>query len=133
MENGVSPTFFIAHIFFTCLSSEKRNRKIFVKSIQLYNTFSLCPDKINDEFLVGGGGGGRWVGRSVSQWRGGSVCQYSLWMIPSNCGNMINSFRRLLYRDQTSLLHALKKLGQLPQNQTKQLKKASKLNIIATE
>lgn len=45
------------------------------------------------------------------------LSKHLLWVIPSYCGNMINSFRSLLYRDQTSLLHKLKKFGQLKQKQ----------------
>ena len=33
---------------------------------------------------------------------------HSLWIVPSYTGDMIDSFGRLLYRYQTSFLHALK-------------------------
>ena len=62
-------------------------------------------------------------------------------MVPSYCGNVIDAFRCFLYRDQTSLLHALKELGQLKNkrewrkiklNQSKRDELLSTINSVKT-
>lgn len=49
---------------------------------------------------------------------------HSLWIVPSYTGDMIDSFGRLLYRYQTSLLHALKEFRQLKKTSDKEFKSA---------
>lgn len=62
-------------------------------------------------------------------------------MVPSYSGNVIDAFRCFLYRDQTSLLHALKELGQLKNkrewrkiklNQSKRDELLSTINSVKT-
>ena len=53
-----------------------------------------------------------------------SFVYHSLWIVPSYTGDMIDSFGRLLYRYQTSLLHALKEFRQLKKTSDKEFKSA---------